>query len=464
MPRSPTAAPPLAASPGPSAEASSRRYLPGPDWPFSVRRSPVFYGWLILVVSTLGILASIPGQTMGIAVFTEPLMAALGLSRTQLSIAYLIGTVGSALFLTRAGRLYDRFGARALLVLSSLALGITLVYFAVLETLLLPFEGAWRSPVAFVLVCIGYLGVRFAGQGVLTSASRNVLLSWFERRRGLVNGLRGVFVSLGFSLAPPILAALILLFGWQGALLVLALVCGLGFALLALLLVRDAPEPCGLRPDGDLPPADDEPWPTIGGASLDQVRRSPVFWLYTLSLSMHSLFGTAITFHVVSVFTEAGRTQAEAFGHFLPMALIATSVNMFSSWASDRTALRPWLLLMLMSFITAVAGLLWLETRAGYWLLVLGQGVGGGLWGMISNITFVRLFGRASLGAISGLNASLTVFGSAVGPALFAIGLDLFGSFRAAAWFCGTGFALILAAALIVRRLPAEGRPAVSRG
>ena len=442
-----------------SGSGSRSRFLPGPDWPFPVRYSPIFYGWLILPISTLGILASMPGQTMGIAVFTEPLMAALGLSRTQLSIAYLIGTVGSALFLTRAGRLYDRVGARALLVLSSLALGAALVYFAMLEWLLMPFDGALRSATAFALVCVGYLGIRFAGQGVLTSASRNVLLAWFERRRGLVNGVRGVFVSLGFSLAPPLLAALILLFGWQGALLVLALVCGLGFALLALLLVRDAPEPCGLRPDGDLPPADDQPWPGIRGASLEQVRRSPVFWLYTLSLSMHSLFATAITFHVVSVFTEAGRTSAEAFGYFLPMALVATSVNMLASWASDRTTLRPWLLLMLTAFITAVVGMLTLETDAGYWLLVLGQGVGGGLWAMISNITFVRLFGRASLGAISGLNASLTVFGSAVGPALFSVGLDLFGSFRAAAWFCGVGFAMILAVALVLRRLPEEGTP-----
>ena len=34
------------------------------------------------------------------------------------------------------------------------------------------------------LILMGYFGVRFSGQGVLTSASRNVLLLWFEKRRG----------------------------------------------------------------------------------------------------------------------------------------------------------------------------------------------------------------------------------------------------------------------------------------
>ena len=60
---------------------------------------------------------------------------------------------------------------------------------------------------------VGYFGVRFSGQGAMTSASRNLLLLWFERRRGLVSGVSGVFVSLGFSLAPSLLAMLI--DGWQ---------------------------------------------------------------------------------------------------------------------------------------------------------------------------------------------------------------------------------------------------------
>lgn len=440
-------------------ELPTRLRLPGADWPFAPRRLPFFYGWVVLAVSTLGILASIPGQTMGMAVFTEPLMEALGLSRTQLSMAYLIGTVGSSLFLTRAGRLYDRIGARALLVLSALGLGLTLVYIALLDGLLVRLEGSVRTVAAFFLISLGYLLVRFSGQGVLTSASRNVLLAWFERRRGLVNGVRGVFISLGFSLAPPVLAGLILLFGWRGALLALALVCGLGFALLALVLIRDAPEPCGQRPDGDIPHEDDPDPGPLRGTSFDRARSSPVFWLYALALAWHALFGTALTFHVVSIFAEAGRTAAEAFGYFLPVALVATSTNMLASWASDRTALRPWLLLMLVSLFIAAIGVLLLGSPLGYGVLVLGQGLGGGIWGMISNITWVRLFGRVNLGAISGLNASMMVSFSAVGPALFALGMDLGGSVRPAVWFCMVGFVLLLGAALFTRRLPAEAAP-----
>jgi hypothetical protein len=161
-----------------------------PDWPFDIRRVPFFYGWVIWLLSTLGFLFSIPGQTMGMAVFTDQFIEVLGLSRTQLSLAYLIGTVGSALLLTRAGRWYDRLGGRVMVALASLVLALMLLFIASTDLLAGMVGG---GPVAgFILIMLGYFGVRFFGQGILTSAARNVLLLWFEKRRGLVSGCCGL--------------------------------------------------------------------------------------------------------------------------------------------------------------------------------------------------------------------------------------------------------------------------------
>ena len=75
-------------------------------------KSPFFYGYVVLFVGSIGILASIPGQTVGVSVFTDPVKDALGLSRNQFSNAYMIGTLLSAFFVSRAGVLFDRYGAR----------------------------------------------------------------------------------------------------------------------------------------------------------------------------------------------------------------------------------------------------------------------------------------------------------------------------------------------------------------
>ena len=243
---------------------------------------------------------SIPGQTMGMAVFADAFIESTGLSRTQLSTAYLFGTLGSSFLLTRAGRWYDQVGARTMLVGSSIALGAMVLFLGVVDlltTAIVGVTGANAVVIAFPLMVLGYFGVRFAGQGVLTSASRNVLLVWFEKRRGFVSGVRGVFVSLGFSIAPLLIAWLMDAAGWRGALVWMAVLVGVCFALVALIAIRNHPADCGLQADGDEGINDATTTNTTGGAdfTLSQARKTIVFWLYSLSLSIHALFGTART-------------------------------------------------------------------------------------------------------------------------------------------------------------------------
>ena len=66
----------------------SKRWAP--DFPFSPKKIPFFYGWLIVAAGTLAVVFSIPGQTMGFSVFTDVLIKELGLTRVQLSTAYCI--------------------------------------------------------------------------------------------------------------------------------------------------------------------------------------------------------------------------------------------------------------------------------------------------------------------------------------------------------------------------------------
>lgn len=427
--------------------ANSAARIVSPQWPFDIRRLPFYYGWVIWLFSTAGIIFSIPGQTMGMAVFTDHLIEALGLSRTQLSMAYLVGTVGSSLFLTTAGRWYDRLGGRLMVALASALLALMLVYIAVSDSIASRFGGG--ALLSFVLITLGYFGVRFLGQGVLTSASRNVLLVWFEKRRGLVSSARGTFVSFGFAIAPLVLAWMIANGGWREALWELALCC-LCFAVVALLLLRDNPESCGVLIDGHSSEAPPENSTAQPSATLHEAVRTQVFWLATLSLSMHSLFLTAVTFHIVSIFAEAGRSQTEAFAYFLPVALVSTTTNLLCGWLADSRSLKPFMVLMLASFLAGAVGLLYLKYNWGYMLLVAGFGVGGGLWSVTSNLAFIRNFGPLHLGEVTGLCTSIMVFASAIGPALFSLGLDLYGSYAAPQWICITLLIALLAFAIVV--------------
>ena len=68
-----------------------RRSLFSSDVPFSPKKMPIHYGWIIAAVAIFGFWASIPGHSMGVNVFTEKLITALNLSRTEISATFFVG-------------------------------------------------------------------------------------------------------------------------------------------------------------------------------------------------------------------------------------------------------------------------------------------------------------------------------------------------------------------------------------
>jgi MFS transporter, OFA family, oxalate/formate antiporter len=422
-------------------------------------RKGFFYGWVILPAAILGTLASIPGQTVGVSVFTDFLLEVHSVSRNGISLAYLVGTVGSALLLSWAGRLYDRFGARRMGVPVALSLSLTLLLLSFsdhIATLLSSFFLFSAGSASFIVLVLCFFMVRFFGQGNLTMISRNMVMKWFDRRRGLANAFLGVAISLGFSAAPGLIDSLIRSAGWRESWRLMALAL-LGMALLILLLYRDKPSDVGQFPDGNLikkssiPGNDEEKKDSEGGGkdrkrffprlpiiaslpaedfTLKEARRTPVFWLVALSISMASLLVTAATFHVVSIFEEAGISRAKAVILFLPGSIVAVVFQFIGSSISDYIKER-WLAIaqmiggLLLAATVIVSGDFWMQL-----LFVIGIGLCQGMMGINSAIIWPRLFGLSHLGAIGGFAIALGVAGSAIGPFAFSLSLDIFGSYR----------------------------------
>ncbi|TFH24507.1 MAG: MFS transporter, partial [Bacteroidia bacterium] len=259
--------------------------------PFPPSKIPFFYGWVILAAGTIGILMSIPGQTMGVSVFTENLLSDLQINRNNLSLAYLVGTLSSGLMITRAGKLYDKHGARVMSFISGVMLGLMLVYLTRVDRLVdAMVNSRLLSPIlsTFILLAIGFWGIRFFGQGLLTMVSRNMVMKWFNRRRGLANAVLGIFSALGFSVAPKILSQIIDRLEWRGAWIFLAVLVGVIFAVFVLLVFRDNPEDCGLVADGKMKERKRRQRPPSlpdHDFTLKEARKTMAFWAFTLALS-----------------------------------------------------------------------------------------------------------------------------------------------------------------------------------
>jgi OFA family oxalate/formate antiporter-like MFS transporter len=419
--------------------------------PLAARRYPFFYGWFILGLGAVGFLMSSPGQTYGVAPFTDPLIEVLGLTRVQLSTAYMLGTIASSLCLTWAGKCYDRYGARVVAPASSFMLGIVLALLSQCDHLA-QVVASWAPSmvaphVGFALILVLFFGLRFSGQGVLTMVSRNMMVKWFDRHRGLVTGLSGMVIAPAFSATPALLNGLVNSVGWRQAWIWLALLIGGAFTVVALLFFRDSPEDCGLKPDGPLANralgAKKDPSRVSVQYTLAQTKRTYTFWIFALSLALLGMYATAMSFHASSIFTTAGLRREQGYLIFLHAALVSIVLRPIVGWLSDRVPLKYLLMAMLGGIVTSSIGLGFLGAGPSRWIVMLGNGLCGAVLGTLASVTWPNFYGREHLGAISGFNMAITVFASAFGPWMFSQSRALTGGY-------GIGSLAIAAAAAVL--------------
>ncbi len=427
--------------------------------PFNPERWPFFYGWMILFWGTLGVLLSVPGQTTGVSAFIEPLIRDLGVSRSSLSYAYLIGTLSSSFLLTPFGKVYDKIGARWMAFLSCSVLGFILLLLSQTDKITAFLGGLFPEHIAaFSLLAVLFFMLRLSGQGVLTMASRNMVMNWFDRRRGLVSGISGSAVSFGFSYTPKFFSGLIEARGWSGTWFLLGVLLILFFAPLLFLFFRDRPETSGLVPDGKtagetgkLKAGNTRPF------TLAEARGTFCFWAFALTMALQALVITAVTFHIESIFEQAGMEGKQGFNIFIPMSAVAITVTLIGGWIADRTQLR-WLLATMLG---GMAGNLFCISfiHPGWPIIgmILFGGIANGLFGLLMSVTWPRYFGREHLGAISGLCMTLMVVFSAIGPAFYSRVLDLFGSYFFAHLLC-LFCAVLLCVAAFFARNPQQNR------
>jgi MFS family permease len=371
------------------------------------------YALLIFVITTFGLIIRIPSNANGLAVFTESFMANFELSRTELSSAYLVGMLSTALFMPMAGRLYDKHGARKAISFASVLLGLSFLlisqYGAIKDLLNLTSTGMTA------LMAFGYFLVGLFGQGVITSACRNLLITTIQRRLGLMSSLQNFFLSSAFAVCPLLLLGLLSTFKLQGALIVIAAATGILFSIISWTKIQPKQEDQIELIDPEIPAL-----PLIACTTVKETIRTRLFWLYSLSNALPFYLTGALVFHAISIFSEAGRTSQDAFSWLIPSTTISLVVMLVAGSLVDKMKLRPYLIFTIGSFLTAAIGSLLLKYEYGYWMLVIGWGLGSGLRLVVFTQAQARLFDPKNIGAITGIQSSFCFVAGAIGPAAMA--------------------------------------------
>ncbi|WP_159619242.1 MFS transporter [Ruania rhizosphaerae] len=395
-----------------------------------------FYGWRMVAIGAIALAATGPGQTVGISLFIDPLIADLGFSRSAISTAYLIGTLIGAFALPWVGRALDKFGARRTMMAIGFVFGAILI--------------ALSFVTSIVGLTFGFVGIRMMGQGALTLTATTMVALWFERRRGFAMGIVTAIGSLGISSTPLLLESLIASHGWQRAWMIEGFAVWAVVIPLAIFAVRDRPEALGQQVDGRRKEGE-PPRPPARGATRAQVVRHPFFWLVTCAVAVSGMLATAVAFHQISLLTARGLSATEAAANFLPQTIAGLGITMGAGILMDRFASR-WMIVA--SMCTLALALAWGVVVGPGWSAIgfgMALGASGSMIRAVEAAALPRAFGTVHLGSIRGLMTSVSVGGSALGPLLFAAVFDTVGSYGPVLLATAAIPIAVAVAALIVR-------------
>ncbi|MFC1934078.1 MFS transporter [Chloroflexota bacterium] len=399
------------------------------------RRRKIFYGWWIVLATTItGFFA---GGTFfyGFTVFFNPIRDTFRWTAAATSVAFIFQRIEFGVLGPVAGLLVDRVGPRKLMLWGWSIVGLGFFLMSRVNSL-------WAFYGSFMLIAMGLSFGHFI-------VPNTAIAHWFTKKRSRAITL--THVGMGASgLLVPLLALAISQFGWKTTLSI----TGIGLWAICLplcLLMRHKPSQYGYLPDGEVRAATDDladvPNPRSSGKIAGQVSgssapdftvkealRTRAFWLLSLVYFFEHIGTSAIMVHIVPYLESV----------YVPTAIAATAVTGLTlcsligrlgfGFLGDLTSKRY---LMAVAYTLQAIGIFVFAfadfNRA--WLIVLfllAYAPGYGAPKPLRAALQADYFGTRSFGTIMGLMASMSMIAALVSPVVAGWIFDVTGSYRLA--------------------------------
>jgi MFS family permease len=415
----------------------------------SGKKGRIFFGWYMVAASVVANTIFSAAYFQGFGVLILPIERTFGWDRWVISAAMSLRQLESGIVSPAVGFLLDRFSARKLIFWSAVISGTGFIGLGFTSGIVMFF-------LCFVVISLGASGVSHA-------VTWPVIISrWFRRNRGLATGLAvtgPIFGSPIVILNTQIEEA----YGWRVVLFGYGILILVGITLLSM-LVRDRPEPYGMRPDGD-PPEDSVTKEHHAGSArridagltMHAVFRTKEFWLFTSYLSGTFAVNSAVQGHMIPYFQQDIGLSAAWAAVVMSMVFIISGIGRIGGgYLLDRMDYR-----LVLAVVAAMMGLglLYLQVVPvkTVWATLpfaVMFGVSFGCLVPMRGTVGSIMFGTRTIGGILGLLQGGPIAAGVIGPFVMGLIFDLNGNYSTAIW------GLIVISALMIPMSLAMGSPA----
>jgi MFS family permease len=396
-------------------------------------RLPFFYGWIIVAVVFVTMGIGVNARTAFSLLF-PPILAEFRWDRGVTAGAFSFGFLVSAIMSPLLGRMMDRIGPRAVMLLgvALMALGLLLAPLA---------QEPWHLYLTIgVLVGAGSVCLGYSGQSLF-------LPNWFVRHRGLAIGMAFAGVGIGSITLLPWVQHVIEGAGWRAACLAMGLLILVVLAPVNLLL-RKRPEDIGLLPDGDAAPSStsspppsnvvNEAWAAVDWTLWRAMRTTP-FWWIALSYFSGLYAWYAVQVHQTKYLLDIGFSPTTAAWALGLVSLYGIPGQIALGHISDRIGRELVWTIGCAGFAICFLALIALEHFPNQILLnvmVVSQGALGYSLTSIFGAVVAEIYQGKHYGTIFGTLMLAAIVGGAAGPWATGVLYDAQGSYAPAFWIC----------------------------
>jgi MFS transporter, OFA family, oxalate/formate antiporter len=381
------------------------------------KRKGIFYGWRIVVAGLLLTTLTIPFTSALVSLYMIPITEEFNIPRSAFTFTTSIIAICGIILSPIVGKMIQKYNVKFILSTSIVVFALSYMSYGMAQS------------IYHLYISATALGISFIFCGNLTT--QIIIVNWFKKSRGLAISIMISGIGLGGFILSPVIANLIINFGWRQTYFIMGLIILIVGLPIALFVMKKSPKEVGLKPYG----ADEVDHSTNKKAGIEiditpaEAKKQPFFYIYMIGIFTLGLITTGSLQQITPYISDMHG-----------MVYAATIVSIFSllgilgklvlGWFSDKFGILKSGAFGYAAISIAFILLLFGQNKSILIVMTIFFAFGNAVASVSTPLFASHIFGTNNYGVMMGLTNSAFQVGMALGGVLTAAVYDVMGSYR----------------------------------
>ena len=381
------------------------------------KRKGIFYGWWIVAAGLLLITLTVPFTSSLVSLYMIPITKEFNIPRSAFTLTTSIIAICGITLSPIVGKMIQKYNLKLILSISIILFSLSYMSYGIAQS------------VYHLYISAAFLGISFSFCGNLTT--QIILVNWFKKSRGLAMSIAISGIGLGGFILSPVIAKLIMNFGWRQTYFIMGLVILIVGLPIALFVMKKSPEEIGLKPYG----ADEMDVHEHSKTEIEvditpaQAKKKPFFYIYMVGIFTLGLITTG-SLQQINPYVSDMHGMAYAAAIVSIYSLLGIFGKLILGWLSDKFGIIKSGSIGYLSISVAFFLLLFGQNKSLLIVMAIFLAFGNAVASVSTPLFASHIFGTNNYGVMMGLTNSAFQVGMALGGVLTGAVYDVLGSYK----------------------------------